>query len=991
MPVRLRQTVSSFVAVVACYWLYALLAVPLIEPSAEALDARRSTSEERQAASDIPAQIRRRLSVLFPSGHWALDHPKFFKSRHGMLVMQDYQQLDDHRLKLEKCVMIFFRQPVGGDDVPADSVVLEASQGAILKFDDHFNLAQGKLGKLKQGELPGEITIRSTMDPHDPNDDLVIVARDIHMNQRIIRSKHPVKFRLGSSYGSGRDMEIRLLATPVNGQHDNQLPNIGGIQSFELAHDVRMNFDLGRRSLLPGRTMAGIGGQKISDTSSDIRNPPVEITCRGSFYFDLVAHEATFEEQVDVIALNRSGPSDQLRCEFLSILFERKKHPAEIRNRGAAEDVVDVDGVHGPTPESLGSLEPTLIEARGTPVVVTAPSSGAAARCEVLSYDLETGQITLDGKQPTAGDASSPSAAAQLSQGLSEIRAPTIKYRPSDVSGGLGTLWAAGPGSIRAVPNAAEPTAVLRAQWQTKLHLRRVVRDQIRQQVISLYGSPKISMAGQGTIHGREFHLWLFEPGDRASAQLARGGPEKVWPDRLKVFDAKIVDSPWVQGTFAELGAWFDHGSNVMAGAASVVAPHGSGPMAAAQNTTGRMPLEQPFDVRGELLQLQLASRGGEIDLTELTVVGKPAHVAGRGVTLDSGVIRLNLPANRFWCDQPGRITLPVTNDFQGRTLAAPDSLAVTWQDKMDFDGLKMCFYEQVVAHNQDQSQRLETGVLIGTLSERIHFDRRRSRPQNVELRELACREGVLMESRATDRQGRPTFDRIQVPSLQVNLADRLSGDESVGEIYAEGPGWIKSTRFGQAGALVPSDGTVDANSDAQASETFAAQKPDPLNFLRVDFLRKAHGNLHDKELTLVGQTRAVYGPVKQMDDELEGNSPDELGPDGMLLESEQMTVIDMATGRGEPMALELKAVGNVEVEGEAYLAKGHTMSYDYRKGWLILEGTGRTDAALYLKQAPGEQDGEFHFGKIMYSPRTKHVRFFGFKQLGASQPPSRR
>ena len=70
-------------------------------------------------------------------------------------------QVDIERIAL----LVFPTPPREGITPPRDAVILEAPQGAHLKFDD-FRPEVGHIGQITRGEFPGLILIHSDM--HEP-------------------------------------------------------------------------------------------------------------------------------------------------------------------------------------------------------------------------------------------------------------------------------------------------------------------------------------------------------------------------------------------------------------------------------------------------------------------------------------------------------------------------------------------------------------------------------------------------------------------------------------------------------------------------------------------------------------------------------------------------------------------------------------------------------------------------------------------------------
>ncbi len=104
----------------AAYWLYAFLVVPLVEPSVTIVESITS------AADLTPG--RRPYEDLFPEGSWERDHPKVVLTEQGALFIKDYRAVDEQRLELKPCTLVFY---AGGKDggEPGRPVILQAPEG----------------------------------------------------------------------------------------------------------------------------------------------------------------------------------------------------------------------------------------------------------------------------------------------------------------------------------------------------------------------------------------------------------------------------------------------------------------------------------------------------------------------------------------------------------------------------------------------------------------------------------------------------------------------------------------------------------------------------------------------------------------------------------------------------------------------------------------------------------------------------------------------
>ncbi|HEY2840476.1 MAG TPA: hypothetical protein VGJ26_15070, partial [Pirellulales bacterium] len=285
-----KRIFATFASVFGLYWVYALAAVPLIEPTVGRRIDTETTAEALEAARNAPEKQRRYLAHWFKAGDWELISPKLIESPRGMLLFQEYETLKDGRLRVHPVTMLSIPEgPMSSEEERyRRAVILQAPEGAILQFDSPVDLKQAKVGTLTGGTLVGPITIRSDQREVGPQDDLWIVTRDVDLIGDRVVSKSSVEFRMGSNSGRGDELEMHLSPAASSKPKSNG-PNFGGIHSFELKRNVRMSLQPGQADMFPGMA----SGSKLSaapPSSAGAKGPappkpneslPVDIQCDG--------------------------------------------------------------------------------------------------------------------------------------------------------------------------------------------------------------------------------------------------------------------------------------------------------------------------------------------------------------------------------------------------------------------------------------------------------------------------------------------------------------------------------------------------------------------------------------------------------------------------------------------------------------------------------------------------------------------------------------
>ncbi len=1068
MP-RITRIAVSFFAVSTVYWLYALVAVPFIEPTASRRAEVEASSASRRSAAGRLDQRLAGLAELFPADSWVLENPKILESDQFQLLMKDYRNRGDGRLELRPCAIVV--TPEGSAESEEQrrrrAIVLEAPEGAILEFDRPLDLRRGDMGQIVGGQLQGRVTIRSQGESAGPEDDLLVVTRDVEMTRSNIFTPHVVDFRFGPHHGRGRELRIKLL----EGKSDKgqPTPNVTGIELFELRKVERLHLQVGQVASTQGKAGKANSAVPRAGTGAiaGATDMPVEITCEGPFRFDVPGKVASFQDKVRVLRLNPESQNDQLDCDRLAIYFVDRVPP-----KGKA--TIQRDGktlvpTSAKTSKASMDLVPQRLEATGKPVTMSAPNQGVEARGQLLQYDLINGRILLEDDRET-----------MLRQGANEIHAQRLAYQP-DKSGRLAQMAAEGPGWLRG-HTPERPDEPLEVSWKKEAR----VYPEKDKQIIKVEGNAWLRFRGVGQLEAETVHFHLNElPAQKGQAE------RRLQPDRMDAAKNVRIRSLQLDGTVDELTVLFkeltpgaatswqpgsqtsqrslrirsDSGrpvelTSVALRQPAATAQHGlsqrepllvsdetglrapqalqvassqvtgaevagaevAGAEAAAPNAVPSAGAEPPapsqrFEVTGKKLHArvllgeqttQLAEvsiegdarfaetqtarpderpvlvRGQRIHVTDaetpraaVTVTGDPAQFEGRGMAIESRQIHLNRGTNRLLIDDAGTMTMPLDRDLNGQPLTAPGRMAVDWRSRMDFDGRTARFEEAVVARTPGQS--LKTEVLEVQFQQAIRLaDADLGAPPQVE--QVLCHGGTLLESHTMDGPRPTAHERLVTGDLTVNL---VSGD-----LTARGPGWLMSVRLasenGQLGG--------PASSLLATPATAATGDESPLRQLYVRFQGGMTGNVHHRQLNFHDDVRTIYTPVDAWQPPVPSEDPQALGPRGVVMNCNRLSLRQTLRPDGSQHAAEFEAAGNTIVESATYTARAIRMTYSEAKDLLVLEGDGRSDAQLFRQQQIGGPLAKAAAQRILFWPGTNRLKVDGARSLELSQfqsPPA--
>lgn len=1047
---RILRSTIVLAVVIAAYQAYVLLAVPHMEPPLAVKAKRALDPEDYKDAIGGPTKYQRLLSHYFPENHWTqVRPPKVFANGTAqmMLVIDDYTRRpvggdkeDTTQVDIKRFAMLMFPTPPHGDVAsPHDAIVLEAQQGARLLFDD-FHPELGRLGQIIRGEFPGAIVIRSDMHDPGPEDDLLVETSDLQMNTKLLYTASPVRFRMGQNVGGGRELEIRFLADEHSQPKDSGL-KIAGFDSLEIRREVRMRMQLNTASLLPGgeKDAKPKPSVQVSDATKPVPaapaapKPPVDITCNGPFTFDFVRYVASVDRDVVVRQLNPDGPADQLNCNQLDIHFAAKAAAPD-----AKDSAVTVDAGKRQQ-RDLGRLEPAAVIALGHPAIAISPSRKVEARGDRILIALREQRLRIEGGNDT-----------RLTSGTNVLQAPVIDYQQpeKDSTTQIGRFRASGPGSLHFVADATKPDQVFQAAWQTSVQLG---RDK-GQPVILMEGRPELAVGSAGSIMGDQIRLYLRELDTKTAGAFAvgGGGAKQAWiaPDRMIAIGNVQISSPQLVGRTQQLVANFQLQPEAPAAPAGTAAqpaaagkaapaspaakpyavPKNDAPQQTYQVVADQMRLElflkgqtavpatlacdgnivvrevsqaaanqQPMEIRGEQLfvdkldtktphvTLRGASPGAGASVPNKAggaTGNQLAQLSGRGVTLFTDAVEMDGRDNHMWSDGPGEATVLLARDLQGNATASPTPVKIRWQNGLRFDGQTITFDRNVIVASADSTLRCDR--MLAKLMAPLQFGQRLD-PTATSFSQIDCEGQVNIENLSRDLGGVTSHDRMQLGHLTIN--------QQTGEVRGQGPGVIRSTRFGAA--LGPIAGVPGAK--PQAASPAAKASGSKLHFLRVDFHTGLDGNMYTRELTFHDRVRTVFGPVDSWDQELELTRPESLPPESMTLSCDELRInedplaakaaaVPNGTGAKPMGAIQLQARSNVRIEGESlvqgpFSIQADRASYDKSKEMFLLEGETRTPAKLWRRSKTG--DGPpIEARKIYYTIPTNQVKVEGIQHL---------
>jgi len=1031
MEQRLGRTLRVFLIVLAAAGFHRLTVVPLVEPRVH--DAKETLEMSPEEAAAIRARADRRLAAMgdiFPAGSWEREDPIMLESRQMRLLFKQYQALPDGRVNLVPCTLVVLpdRNRVAADGGEGRTIVLRVPQGAVLEFDEPLDLRQGRLARLIGGSLRGQVTIRGTPSAPGADDDIEIVTRDVELEEFEVRTAEMVQFRYGRSTGSGRALLARLL--PRAGASD-QGPSIGGVDSIRLDRDVQMRLEGMQGGLLPGQKQPAVGAESASTAEA----APVLVTCRGGLCMNVSANVITCEDQVEVVRTIPGGSTDQLACELLAIVLGRQApaagesaskselRPVEIQAKGTP--VIARSSGAGLEARAarlgyeiatrrilLDGEEPVSLVARGTEMearsidYVPGPSSAPGSLMAVGPGWLRTRspgsppvqarwqkwlRMRPDGEGHVASIAGDAEVAVETQGRLSgsEMHLWLELTKPAAPAGAQPVAAADASGAGPDL-SGVRPSRLL-ARGMVEVEAEQLAARTDRMEVWFRSQDPAMSPVAGGMAQPS-----LLAPRTSGSAGAPASDQVATHPGTQKSPTAGrlVATAALVRGLVTMVGNKSELEEMSLEGQVHVVEEPRERLAAAVPNPDS----EAGMEIRGDQMQLTRPTR---FDARAI-VSGRPAEVRGRGLDLQGPLVDFDRGRNRLTVDGAGRLKVPLaagSGGFEsfgftggmaaptaqpsagvavGQPNAPPGSLDVTWQGRMDFDGLTARFVDQVVTTSGNTAVR--AGSLDVVFNRPLAFSAGQPPPTaRPDVARIACGSGVRIESESAAQDGAKSVEQLFVRDLVI--------DRTTGNVTGTGPGRLASTRFGQApGMALP----AGPQAPGAAPSPVPPAQPDELTYLGVDFQRGMRGNINRRVMEFHQRVEAIWGPVAKWGDTLDPHAATGLPPRVVTISSDVLGVGQAPPVPGQQRSsIELAAGGNVLVEGESFTARSTRLTWSEAKDLLVFEGDGRSDAQLYRQAKVGAATSSASAGKILYWRAINRVdvddaRFLDMDQLGA-------
>lgn len=583
------------------------------------------------------------LADLFPESAWQREDCKRLQTSNGTLLFQNWEQTTGDHWKLWPVTVVVGRGL--SPESAADPIVMEARQGAEIKFTESLDVLSGGAPPIDRGRMIGPVEIRRVLSPApagkasedsgsapspkseaDSSDrTFEIQTANVWIDHRRVWTTEAIRMQVGEAELVGRDLTLHLAASagaPPSGTGPAAI-----LDRMELIYLDRLTMPLEDGGLWEAK--ANKSPKPLPSVSGDSSKAMITVRCGGRVEYDFARDELALQDSVSLIhQLPRRAP-DRFDCERLQLTLRDPTNQA-LRRQGPLDWLVG-------------------IRASGTPATAKLPSFDCEITAETIRFDALDGLFGAEG-----------SSGVQIQYGEVRAELPKLTYqfdpqRPRV----LGTIDAFGAGRIE-VADSTLP--IRRARWSEGFRLQPLgadTADAIESDVrFWVDGDVHASLADGGEFQADAIEGDLKPGGAGGGSQVT-----SLVPDWLKATGDVRLDTAALAAETDLLQLFFIHDppANAKAGGAnnpsSPRAAQAAGEQPAPDRKTEQPSLRQwvaqpkpdegPVDpvarprpvIRGDTIAAKLELAGAAVTARDLSVTGavELVHtVNAGGQTLDA-------------------------------------------------------------------------------------------------------------------------------------------------------------------------------------------------------------------------------------------------------------------------------------------------------------------------------------------------------------------
>ena len=479
---RLTQYFSALALLLAMAVVYQNTMVPLVQPlKAESVPIR-------------PAQglrVDASLTDLFPAGSWQRGSCKVLQTADGMLLFEKWEQTSGDQWRLWPVTVVMGRGM--SSQKSAEPLILEATQGAEIKFSESLDVMSGGAPPIERGRMIGPVHLfrkasntsnnLAATGASDLSRTIDLQTSNVGIDKQKIWTTDSISMQVGGARMTGSDLTLHFAGDPTKGSGDAH----SMMDRMELFYLDSLTLPLGQSD-----------GQVSSGTAAN--QGMVSISCKGRVEYDFALDHLMLSDTVSLVHQAAGGIVDRFDCDRLQLWLNDPANQSIIRS-GPLDWVNKLIAV-GKTSESR-------------PAEAKLPTFDAYIAADEIMLDARAGKVRASGEQGIRLQR------GPIWAGLSELNYDFDPTRPTSV----GTLSVNGAGVVK----IDDPKiAIKQAQWRGGLQVRprgMPAIDQLDVDIdINIDGQFQASFVDGGQFSADSLHAILTPETVAEPAGAIRGG-----------------------------------------------------------------------------------------------------------------------------------------------------------------------------------------------------------------------------------------------------------------------------------------------------------------------------------------------------------------------------------------------------------------------------------------------------------------------------------
>ncbi|MCL2305666.1 MAG: hypothetical protein FWC43_10010 [Planctomycetaceae bacterium] len=1022
--------VLSLLGVLAAYWLYAGIVVPVVLPRDDSFMARMRDT----GAIPEDAEWKKYLADLFQEKDWERSCKFSIWKDNFVLLFDDYKEKEvkngrevKSAIEMNPCTVLFLTGERGKDDEKLfrEAIILQSTGGATLGFDGPFNPLAGNKVKFVNGQLAGKVVIRSDMKEPGPKDDLLITTQNVIFSDSQILANSDVDFRFGMSHGTGNTLSIFLASSdPRNSRSEKTISRM----ELQRVNKIYLNAPSDRKT-----------------PTGEPQYDSFEVTCRNiEFAPDPNSNlywMGTFNTDVDIVR-RTEGSYDHLVCSQLQVQFAPKPKSGE-----------------KPIPNNeLGSLQqlaPRKMLAVGNAKVRSPNNNDFLAEGNKLEYDFEKGRLVLDSDLTL-----NKTVKLSLYGGKQWVVSEKISYKFGE-NGQFGELFALNGGKVYGIMSPEKPPEQQRTfqlDWTDKLE---AYPDTENPELVrcQLFGQMSMNVEKLGTMYAKETVIWFKQKlgetsappatarnplirqvsgaqpqttpltiSSSGSSQQAMNSPaaltgsfQSLTPSHARIRkDVRFVTENGVCDV-REMNVWFyEDGQEPSVGPQQTASPTSNPAIALPQQGSSRSFLGgnsngSQFELLGDTMELLVKMRGNAMEIGQLILGGggKRVSLEEKNPKQPSDPIKMYGTEIRAWSPSSdhsvvqllGTPSIPATIAGMESTVTALDMTLNQQTNQIKIEGGGEITSTQLALSNDLTSSLAgspaanaspvappQKKLLVVRWAGGMNFDGTRI---SFEKSVVAKYPGQELFCNVLNLDLDQPVSLIQ-PKTQNAKVRRI---ECLGKVFfvceeydqtdpvkkksvLKGENLDQIQLFPETGQF---DGTAQGTGQGRLWATFLdkggnADVPGTnTNLTRVDlyFYGRVLGNFKLFDATATNSVICIYCPVPTWDAEVDVDNREQLKEkEGYRLDCDVLEVAKAIDPQTQQQGLEITASGRTIIEGKQIFSRAESVKFNQLKETVIVEGT---PAEVYIKRtADDEYEEPIFVQQLIYNLRTKNFETKG-------------